>query len=390
MWAEALLLLAILLVGGYAWSQRAHARKFAGRLETREREIHFLGESPDPQMIVRHAYAAASAILPLSRFDLYRVDDSGRVHEVWTLPERGEGLPREPARDDAHAYLGIEVDPARILEFAAIETEHSFAPRELLPGGPATRQLRLPLYSGDRFVAFLDLASPERIDDQKKGEIRALLGPLTASLHAAHNWTIAVTDELSGLASRRYFETRLAEEWVRHMRYPSSLALACFDLDLFKALNDTYGHAAGDLAIRKFGELTRSAIRGSDVACRYGGEEFAVLFPETDSGAAWGVAERIRTALEQEQFRFAGRRFHATVSAGVADSRPPSPQTGKEELVFRTDQALYMAKAKGRNRVVVWSEASARPRDTGRERVGASPHPLERGNARPSRRRHKE
>jgi diguanylate cyclase (GGDEF)-like protein len=359
-WAEGLLLLAAILFGASFFRLRKRAKKLAARLEAREREGHFLGESPDPQVIVRHAHAAASAILPLSRFDLYRVDDAGRVHEVWTLPAPGEGLPREPTRDDAHAYLGIEVDPARILEFAATETDRSFAPRELLSGGPATRQLRLPLYSGDRFVAFLDLASPEPIDDLKKGEIRGLLGPLTASLHAAHNWTISVTDELSGLASRRYFETRLAEEWARHARYENALALACFDLDHFKTLNDTHGHAAGDLALRKFGELTRSAIRASDVACRYGGEEFAVLFPETDSTASCRVAERIRMALENERFRFDGRPFYVTVSAGVADSRRPATAAGKEQLVFRADQALYMAKAKGRNRVIVWSEAAAR------------------------------
>jgi diguanylate cyclase (GGDEF)-like protein len=352
---------------------RARERSLSRQLEVREREVHFLGESPDPRVILRHALEAAQRILPVTRFDLYRVDASGRVHEVWRLPP-GEHQPG-PVRDDAHPDLGREVDPNRVLEFTATETERSFAPRELLPGAPPTPELRLPLYSGDRFVAFLDLGSSRPIDDERKAELRALLGPLTASLHAARNWTIAVQDELSGLASRRYFETRLAEEWSRHQRYGSPLALACFDLDSFKSLNDSLGHAAGDLAIRRFGELARAEIRSSDVACRYGGEEFAVAFPQSGAAAARGVAERIRGALERQRLDYAGRRFRVTVSAGVAEARPGTGDRAR--LLIEADQALYRAKQEGRNRVVVWREETAE--------TGASPPELQ-GAARRRRR----
>ena len=352
---ELLLVAALVALCIDALRLRARERSLSRQLEVREREVHFLGESPDPRVILRHAHEAAQRILPVTRFDLYRVDASGRVHEVWRLPSAEEAA--GPERDESHADLGREVDANRVLEFTATETERSFAPRELLPGAPPSPELRLPLYSGDRFVAFLDLGSSQPIDDDRKAELRALLGPLTASLHAARNWTIAVQDELSGLASRRYFETRLAEEWSRHERYGSPLAVACFDLDSFKALNDSLGHAAGDLAIRRFGELARAEIRSTDVACRYGGEEFAILFPESGTAAARGVAERVRGTLERQRLAYGGRRFRVTVSAGVAEARPDTADRAR--LLIEADQALYRAKREGRNRVVVWQREPA-------------------------------
>lgn len=352
---ELLLVAALVALCIDALRLRARERSLSRQLEVRAREVHFLGESPDPRVILRHAHEAAQGILPVTRFDLYRVDASGRVHEVWRLPSSEE--PGGPARDEVHPDIGREVDPNRVLEFTATETERSFAPSELLPGAPPSRELRLPLYSGDRFVAFLDLGSSQPIDDDRKAELRALLGPLTASLHAARNWTIAVQDELSGLASRRYFETRLAEEWSRHERYGSPLAVACFDLDSFKALNDSLGHAAGDLAIRRFGELARAEIRSTDVACRYGGEEFAIAFPESGASAARGVAERVRATLERQRLTYGGRRFRVTVSAGVADARPDTADRAR--LLIEADEALYRAKREGRNRVVVWQREPA-------------------------------
>jgi diguanylate cyclase (GGDEF)-like protein len=352
---EIVLLLAALGVTIYALLLRERVLRLEQRLALREREGHFLGESPDALSIVRHAHAAAGRILPVSRFELYRVDDSGAIEEAWTLaPEGAAGPLAEPALDPASPYLGKRIDPQRLRELTATETGRSFAPRELLAGGPPALRLRLPLYAGDRLVAHLEISSPEPIDDAKKQEVRALLGPLTASLGTLRNWTIAVTDELSGLASRRYFETRLSEEWARRERYGSELAVALFDLDRFKALNDSLGHAAGDRAIRRFGEILRAAVRVTDVACRYGGEEFAVLFPASDAASARAVAERVRLGLAAERFEFDGAPFRITVSTGIAEA--PAMSAGRNEILFRADKALYLAKERGRNRVEIWRE----------------------------------
>lgn len=336
-----------------AFSLRAREKKLLARLASRERRGHFLGESPDLPQILKHAFSAAAEVLPVARFDLYRVGAAGEIEEVWSVSRPDPDREPEPVLETDSPHLGETIDAGRLRELTATETERSFAPRDLLSGGPPSRRLRLPLYSGDRLIAHLDLTSSGTIEDPPKDEIRSLLGPLTASLHAFRNWTIAVTDELSGLASRRYFETRMAEEWARRERYGGEVAIASFDFDQFKALNDSLGHAAGDAAIRRFGGIVREAIRSSDIACRYGGEEFAVLFPETAGDAARAVAERIRAAVEAERFEVPGAVFAITVSAGVAQARGAADA---KQLLVRADQALYAAKGAGRNRVQMWGE----------------------------------
>lgn len=331
---------------------RARVKELASRLAARDQRGHFLGESPDLRGILKHAFSATAEVIPVSRFDLYRVGGDGRIEEVWSVSRPPEGGEPEPALEAASPHIGETIDAARLREISATETERSFAPRDLLSGGPPARRLRLPLYSGDRLIAHLDLTSPDPVDDSRKEEIRSLLGPFTASLHAFRNWTIAVTDELSGLSSRRYFETRLAEEWSRRERYGGALSVASFDLDHFKKLNDTLGHPAGDAAIRRFGEVIRQAIRTSDIACRYGGEEFAILFPETTAPAARAVSMRIRAAIENERLEFAGRPFKVTVSGGVAEAENAMD---REQLLFHADQALYAAKKAGRNQVQPWT-----------------------------------
>jgi len=366
LWGEVFLAFVAIVTGVLAWQARSRERSLAQRLAARERGGHFLGESPEPGEILKHAYAAATEILPVTCFDLYRIDPEGKVDEVWTLTRQDSGK-LEPTLDPANPFLDKKVDSRRVRDLSVTETERSFAPRDLLAGGPI-RRLRLPLYSGDRLVAHLDLGSAEPIDEERKSEVRALLGPLTASLHASRNWRVAVTDELSGLASRRYFEARLGEEWSRRDRYETPLSIACFDLDRFKAINDTLGHAAGDLVLRRFGVIVRDVVRGSDLPCRFGGEEFAVLFPNTAAASARIVAERIRRTLERTRFEIDGKDFWVTVSAGVADAGATEGlEPGK--LLARADQALYAAKAGGRNRVRIWTER------VGRDAIGSPARP---------------
>ncbi len=368
-WGEVLLVFVAVAAGFLAWRSRVRERNLGGRLAARERGGHFLGESPEPGEILRHAYSAALDILPVTRFDLYRIAPDGKVEEVWTLARNEKGT-FEPTLDPASPFLDQPIDARRLRDLSATETDRSFAPRDLLAGARVQR-LRLPLYSGDRLVAHLDLESSLPIGDEVKSEVRALLGPLTASLHASRNWRVAVTDELSGLASRRYFEARLAEEWARRDRYETPLTVACFDLDRFKTVNDTRGHAAGDLVIRRFGEIVRAAVRASDLACRFGGEEFAVLLPNTPAASARAVADRIRRALERARFQQDGVDFWVTASAGLADAAGTS-SLDPGQLLARADRALYAAKAGGRNRVRVWTERLEKEGKTSRREQAAA------------------
>jgi diguanylate cyclase (GGDEF)-like protein len=125
------------------------------------------------------------------------------------------------------------------------------------------------------------------------------------------------------------------------------------DLDHFKSVNDTYGHKAGDLVLRKVGEILSTVFRTTDLAARYGGEEFVVLLPHTSEEAAWKLAERVRTAIENCAFRFDGRDFSVTASIGVASVEGGSLSATDDDLVLKADKALYQAKNNGRNMVVV-------------------------------------
>lgn len=370
LWGEVLLGFFAIVAGVLAWQTRSRERVLSERLAARERGGHFLGESPEPAEILKHAYEAAREIVAVTHFDLYRIGPDGRVEEVWSL-HPGEGGVLEPLLDPSNRFLHSHVDARRLRELSVTETERSFAPRDLLHGGQP-RRLRLPLYSGDRLVAHLDMGAAEPIDEDAKREIRALLVPLTSSLHASRNWRVAVTDELSGLASRRYFEARLAEEWSRRDRYETPVSVACFDLDRFKTVNDTLGHAAGDLVIRRFGEIVRGVVRASDLPCRFGGEEFAALFPNTSASAARTVADRIRRMLERERFEIEGQDFWVTVSAGVADGTAASG-LDPHQLLVRADQALYAAKAGGRNRVRLWTERLTREKTLAAARAERPP-----------------
>lgn len=377
-WGEALLVFVAIASGVLVWRSRARERVLTERLAARERGSHFLGESPEPAAILKHAFVAAREIVPVTRFDLYRIGPDGCFEEAWSLHPDDSG-DVAPTLDPNSPFVGKKVDARRLRDLSVTETERSFAPKDLLHGGPA-RRLRLPLYSGDRLVAHLDLGSSRPIDEEAKREIRALLGPLTASLHASRNWRVAVTDELSGLASRRYFEARLAEEWARRDRYETPLTVAIFDLDRFKTVNDSRGHAAGDLVIRRFGAIMKEVVRASDLPCRFGGEEFATLFTNTSAAAARTVADRIRKGLERERFEIDGHDFWVTVSAGVADAAAVS-EIDPHQLLVRADQALYAAKAGGRNRVRVWTERLTREKRAApgtRRPAPADPTPADR------------
>jgi diguanylate cyclase (GGDEF)-like protein len=165
-------------------------------------------------------------------------------------------------------------------------------------------------------------------------------------------------DGLTKLYNRRSFDERLVYEIKRRSRYHHDLSLLMVDLDHFKSVNDTYGHKAGDLVLRKVGEILSTVFRTTDLAARYGGEEFVVLLPHTSEEAAWKLAERVRTAIENCAFHFDGRNFSVTASIGVASVEGGSLAATDDDLVLKADKALYQAKNNGRNMVVVSGQKS--------------------------------
>lgn len=163
---------------------------------------------------------------------------------------------------------------------------------------------------------------------------------------------MAITDPLTGLHNRRYMESHLATLAEQASLRAKPLALMLLDIDYFKSINDTYGHDAGDDVLREFATRIRKSIRGIDLACRYGGEEFVVVMPETDLHVAGMVAERLRRSIASEPFAIekGAKRIDVTISIGISTLETKGEAIG--DVLKRADQALYRAKNDGRNRVV--------------------------------------
>ena len=163
---------------------------------------------------------------------------------------------------------------------------------------------------------------------------------------------MAITDALTGLHNRRYMETHLAALTEQASQRGKPLAVLILDIDFFKSINDGHGHDAGDDVLREFAVRIRKSIRNIDLACRYGGEEFVIVMPETDLAVAAMVAERIRRRIAGEAFSIQQGATHLDVTLSIGIAALGGAGDTAAAMLKRADQALYRAKRDGRNRVV--------------------------------------
>jgi diguanylate cyclase (GGDEF)-like protein len=194
---------------------------------------------------------------------------------------------------------------------------------------------------------------PTGFDDRTVALAHSLVAQAAVALDNARLHGIvqrqAVTDELTGLSNRRFFRDALETELQRAERFGNPLSLIVADLDDFKRINDRFGHQAGDEVLRTFAETLRGRIRGVDLGARLGGEEFAVLLPETDADGAKALAENLRAAVAGMVVPIGQHQLRITASFGVA----AFPQTHTaDELMTAADLALYSAKRQGKDRVI--------------------------------------
>ncbi len=201
-----------------------------------------------------------------------------------------------------------------------------------------------------RMRSLLRIKSLQTQVERQKGALEAINDQLVR---------IAQTDALTGIDNRRRLEERLDETFAHAVRLGEPFSVVMCDLDKFKSVNDTYGHQAGDDVLRQFAQLLQEQAREVDRVGRYGGEEFLIILPGTTVEAAMGVADRVRRAVEACTFTFDDTAIKRTMSCGVAAW--PHPQLRDVWSLMRAaDEALYRAKAGGRNRVVRWDEAASR------------------------------
>jgi two-component system, cell cycle response regulator len=169
---------------------------------------------------------------------------------------------------------------------------------------------------------------------------------------------LAVRDGLTGLFNRRYFKEEVDKHFCQASRYNLELSCILLDLDFFKKINDTYGHAFGDLVLVQFAEILKARIRKADIAARYGGEEFVILLPSTNHLGAESFAEKIRSLTSRHIFNDGVNNTHVQISVGISSLKVDKPEN-PDKLVSFADEALYSAKKGGRNRVCRYGDTTS-------------------------------
>ena len=305
---------------------------------------------------------------------------------AWSL--RGRGTPSARRRSDRRRPSAAHGDPREALALVGDALAATHNPRVLLPVileviTEATGALGGQIFAGGEEVAWIGEVGGDRkplslgLGFTDDGETTLLLFPegdgfgketktlaewlasqASVALDNARLHDIvqrqAITDDLTGLVNRRRFIEALDAEIERARQFASPLTIVLADLDNFKQVNDEFGHHGGDVVLRAFADLIRSHVRDVDVSGRIGGEEFAILLPETDRAGAARVAERMRGSLNAVPIAITeDHSIHAASSFGVAELVPD--QSG-DDLLRAADTALYRAKDEGKNRVVTTSE----------------------------------
>ncbi|KGU83323.1 GGDEF domain-containing protein [Pseudomonas mediterranea] len=282
--------------------------------------------------------------------------------QVWnTFMENRSGVQPKDAHNQHFFSLFPEVDHqwfSRKVESVAALGTPAFTVWEQRPYLVRFKNYQ-PITGHEAFMYQNTTLLPLRSPDSKINHICLVIYDVTDVATNRHQLQAAnaqlqllsSTDRLTGLYNRGHWEESLKAAYARHQRYGNNSSLVMFDIDHFKRVNDTYGHQAGDKVIEQVARLVREHVRDSDVAGRYGGEEFGVVLSDTDKAGARMFAERLRKAVEEMDVAYGDVVIRFTISLGVADLSQPS--NSHADLIAWADEALYTSKKTGRNRVTV-------------------------------------
>lgn len=300
--------------------------------------------SNDKSMLLRHV---GESLSPLP--------DPERMRQIYGV-DRLDGIGAVRAKDAPHGLELWRRDGTLYILTTTVVRGGDLSVVRFIPAEPflAVAETGWSLAAAAVVMGLLIIILIERTSDyaaRRQAHLSALSGAnATLSWVARRLYDLAVSDSLTGAANRRYFMQRLEQEVERSNRAGRPLSLAMLDIDHFKRINDTHGHPVGDEAIRALAIRCMELVRGYDIVGRLGGEEFAILLPDTDAAQASEVAERIRAWLSGRAHRFGDSVLSFTCSVGVATLKPG---WSAEQILKAADHALYAAKENGRDRVEV-------------------------------------
>ncbi len=318
--------------------------------------IEALGEAGSVSEILDTTATWLPSVVDAERASVTLIDEARKSLEVFAMGGNqaiavGAVLPVEGS------MVGQVYQEHRVIDFADLSKHQNTPDAKMLVASGLNSCMNGPLLSAGECFGTVNLAHPDK----------GFFGPETASVLGALGWLLgssirvhrqveamrllAVTDALTGLLNRRAFIDAGNEVWDRFTAEGSAFAVALLDLDSFKAINDLYGHGAGDAVLSAVAGQLRSAVRGDDVAARVGGEEFAIVMPGASSARADALAESLRARISDSDVVTEEGTIRYTVSIGVAASLPGDQSF--ESVYARADRALYDAKRGGRNQVVV-------------------------------------
>jgi diguanylate cyclase (GGDEF)-like protein len=323
--------------------------------------------SLDPEETYQAIYRATVKLMPADAFVISLVDWKHDLIRHVYLFDQNQKWPAQTTSMD-QCFAGYLVQNPRTILIDNIKNFHQSKYKFLHFGG--TKKIRsglaVPLSRGEKIIGtiFTQSYQPDAYTPEHQNTLELIAAPAAVALENAQLYAevhrLAITDSLTELYNRRHFFSLAQQECERSSRFGHPFSIAMLDIDHFKQINDSYGHLVGDQVLRALANLCQKVVRKVDILGRYGGEEFIILLPETDTAQAFQVAERLREKIYSTPLRTDVGEFFITTSIGIATPVCSSnitvrPNRRLEDIINQADQALYQAKQSGRNRVSVWN-----------------------------------